>query len=427
MIDSGPATGTGTGKPTLLVLASTYPRWADDPEPGFVHELAKRLTDRFRVVVLGPHAPGAKTAEMFDGVEVIRYRYAPARLETLVNDGGIVTNLRRSQWKYLLVPGFVLAQAWQAWRLVRAGDVDVIHAHWLIPQGLIAAMLQRLPGRKVPFVVTSHGADLFALKGRLLQRMKRFVIRSACAVTVVSEAMRERIRQIEPGAGNVSVQPMGVDLRHRFVPDADTPRSDDELLFVGRLVEKKGLRHLLDAMPAMIVRRPGVRLRIAGFGPEEAALRRRVAGLGIDEHVEFLGAVPQADLPSLYRRATIFVAPFVEAGSGDQEGLGLVLVEAVGCGCPVVAGDVPAVHDVLGHATGSFVDPRQPEQLSNAVLAMLKSPKWAETDANVVRQELINRFDWQHVANGYADILGACASNLAQARDPIVLGRNPSR
>ena len=134
-------------KPTLLVLTSTYPRWADDPEPGFVHELAKRLTNHFRVIVLGPHAPGASATEVLDGVEGVRYRYAPDRLETLVNDGGIVTNLRRDKWKLLLVPGFVLAQSWCTWRLVRTGSVDVIHAHWLIPQGLIAAMLRLSPGK----------------------------------------------------------------------------------------------------------------------------------------------------------------------------------------------------------------------------------------------------------------------------------------
>src|SRR5690606_26031112 len=110
------------------------------------HELARRLTQRFRVIVLAPHAQGAKRREMLDGVEIRRYRYAPERLETLVNDGGIVTNLRRASWKYLLVPGFVLIQAWQAWRLVSRRRVDVIHAHWLIPQGLIAALLQSLPG-----------------------------------------------------------------------------------------------------------------------------------------------------------------------------------------------------------------------------------------------------------------------------------------
>ncbi|HTH09438.1 MAG TPA: glycosyltransferase, partial [Acidovorax sp.] len=149
------------GKRTLLVLASTYPRWAGDPEPGFVHELAKRMTDRFRVIALVPHTGGARAREMLEGVEVHRYRYAPKRWETLVNDGGIVANLKRDRWKHLLVPGFVLAQAWCAWRLLRRERVDVIHAHWLVPQGLIAALLRYLPGRAAPFLVTSHGADLF--------------------------------------------------------------------------------------------------------------------------------------------------------------------------------------------------------------------------------------------------------------------------
>lgn len=403
----GSAAGAVVSKPRLLVLTSTYPRWAGDPEPGFVHELAKRLTDHFRVIALGPHAPGAQTAQVLDGVEVLRYRYAPERLETLVNDGGIVVNLRRNCWKYLLVPGFVLAQAWRAWRLVRTGKVDVIHAHWLLPQGLVAAMLRRLPGHGVPFVVTSHGADLFALQGRLLQRIKRFVIRSSCAITVVSQAMQERTREIEPGAGNVSVQPMGVDLRDRFVPDPKTPRSEDELLFVGRLVEKKGLRHLLDVMPMVIAHRPGTRLRIAGFGPEAGALKDHVQALGIAGHVEFLGAVSQANLPDLYRRAAVFVAPFVEADSGDQEGLGLVLVEALGCGCPVVVGDVPAVRDVFDRAPHRVINPRDIRALSATILDTLAHRRVALDEAERLRQILLKKFDWENVADAYARVLGS--------------------
>ena len=111
-------TGAAARRPVLLVLASTYPRWTGDPEPGFVHELSKRLADDFRVIVLGPHAPDAKPREMLEGVEVVRYRYAPERWETLVNDGGIVTNLKLQRWKLLLVPGFVLMQAWCAWRFI---------------------------------------------------------------------------------------------------------------------------------------------------------------------------------------------------------------------------------------------------------------------------------------------------------------------
>src|SRR5690348_13154294 len=239
-------------RPTLLVLASTYPRWSGDHEPGFVHELAKRLTDHFKVIAVVPSAPGATARETLDGVEVIRYRYAPRRFETLVNDGGIVTNLRRHRWKMLLVPTFVWAQAWRTWRLLRTRQIDVIHAHWLLPQGLIAALLGKLSGQAPPFLVTAHGADLFALRGKGLNALKRFVARKATTVTVVSEAMRNELAHIGSNVGNVEVQPMGVDLTIRFIPGSATKRSYGEILFVGRLVEKKGLRYLIDAMPAIL-------------------------------------------------------------------------------------------------------------------------------------------------------------------------------
>jgi len=391
--------------PTLLVMTSTYPRWQGDPEPGFVHELAKRLTDRFTVVVLGPHTHGALPRQVLDGVEVIRYRYAPEALETLVNDGGIVANLRSSPWKLLLVPGFLLSMAWSLFLLLRQRRIDVVHAHWLIPQGVIAAFITKLGSRMPSFVVTSHGADLFTLRGRFLGAMKRWVIRRARAVTVVSEAMRTEVRRLVGDFANLSVQPMGVDLQHRFVPTLSDPRTEDELLFVGRLVEKKGLRYLLDALPEVVAKRPNARLRIAGFGPEEAALRRQTVALGLDERVEFMGAVPQSELPMLYRRASLFVAPFVEAASGDQEGLGLVLVEAIGCGCPVIAGDVGAVEDVLGKESLQVVRAEDVEQLSSRIIASLSDPVTAALRAARLRERVADRFEWTKVAKRYGDLL----------------------
>lgn len=399
--------GIGSSRlPVLLVLASTYPRWPADPEPGFVHELSRRLTERYRVIVLCPHAPGAKPRETMDGVEVVRYRYAPERWETLVNDGGIVTNLKRARWKLLLVPGFVLGQAWAAWRLMRRERVDVIHAHWLIPQGLIAALLQWLPGRRVPYVVTSHGADLYALKGLGLDALKRFVARRSSAATVVSSAMRERLAALGVPAAHIHVLPMGVDLSERFTPDPAVQRSTREILFVGRLVEKKGLRHLVDAMPLVLERVPDAFLTIAGFGPEEAALRQQVHALGLAAKVRFLGAVAQTRLPALYRRAALFVAPFVQAESGDQEGLPVALMEAVACGCPVVAGDVAGIEDLLGRMKPEIcVDARNAEMLASCICSRLIDSSTAGLHAQAVLEEASRRVDWNRIAAGYARLI----------------------
>lgn len=409
-MNRAPASSTAAParKQGLLMLASTYPRWRDDPEPGFVYDLAKRLTDRFRVVVLAPHAPGARTCEQFDGVEVHRYRYAPERLETLVNDGGIVANLRRAKWKYLLVPGFVLMQLWEAWRILRRQEIDVVHAHWLIPQGVVAMLLRWLPGTVgTPFVATSHGADLHALRGVAAKILKRRVIQEAGATTLVSQALLETARDLGADPGKMSVVPMGVCLIERFVPDATVPRLDDELLFVGRLVEKKGLRYLIDALPRIAASYPSIRLTVAGGGPEETALKAQAQRLGVAARVNFLGAIPQLQLPALYRRATVFVAPFVQADDGDQEGLGLVTIEALGCGCPVIASDLPAVRDVLPPDTcGSMLArPADAMHLAARILGVLEDPARARRDVLDLRTSLVERFGWHAIAERYAGVL----------------------
>lgn len=400
---------------TLLVLASTYPRWRGDPEPGFVHELAKRLAPHLHVIVLCPHAAGAAPVERMDGVEVIRYRYAPARLETLVNNGGIVTNLRNSRWKALLLPGFVLSQAWQAWRLCRTRKIDVVHAHWLVPQGLIAVLLGSALGGHVPFVVTSHGADLYALRGRAMRALKRFVLARAHSATVVSHAMRDAAMQLGTQT-SISVLPMGVDTAARFVLGDPRARNRDELLFVGRLVEKKGVRHLLDALPLVLRERPCVTLTIAGFGPDEPLLRIRVHELGLQHAVHFLGAVPQERLPALYQRAALFVAPFVQAASGDQEGLPVALMEAVACGCPAIAGDVAGLQDIFGpQASTCIVNPRDGAAMASAILARLEDPHQASESAQELRATLLGRLGWEHIAEQYLRILENAAGHPRQA------------
>ncbi len=394
-------------RPTLLVLASTYPRWAGDHEPGFVHELCERLTDWFRVIALVPDAPGADPSTRMGRVEVRRFRYAPRPLQSLVHGGGIATNLARSPWKWLLVPGFVLGQWWVARRILGRERVRVIHAHWLIPQGVVALAL----GSTVPYLVTSHGGDLFGLRGRLATALKRRVARGCAAMTVVSKAMLEEARNQGLRPASVQVLPMGVDFAGRFLADAGTEREADTLLFVGRLVPKKGLPHLIRALPRVLAARPGARLRVAGFGPEESTIRDLAERSGVSAAVEFLGAIPQERLPELYRRAALVVAPFVRDDSGNQEGMPVVLMEAIACGCPVLAGRVEGIEELLGEDAGSIVvDPRDTHAFAERILNVLGNPGQAVEAAARVRLRAVESVDWGVIAGRYAGLLASLAA-----------------
>ncbi|XFC40255.1 glycosyltransferase [Stenotrophomonas indicatrix] len=390
--------------PGLLVVASTYPRWAGDPEPGFVHALSQRLTSDFEVTVLCPHAPGAVTRERLDGVQVIRYRYAPEAMEQLVNGGGITSNLRRRPWTLALVPTFLLAQWWAMRRELQRHRHRVLHVHWIIPQGLASALLpKRL---RPPMLMTSHGGDLFSLRAPLFQAMKRFALARAQAASVVSQAMVAPLRALAADLP-LSVSPMGVDLQHRFVP-SPLERARDELLFVGRLVEKKGLAYLIDALPTVLARHSRVTLTVIGHGPELPARESQVAALGLQQHVRFMGPVSQSALPAYYQRATTLVAPFIEARDGDQEGLGLVTVEALGCGCPVVTTDVPAVRDAFpGGPPRYLATQRSADALAKVLIELLDAPEQAQAWAQTQRPALVARFDHARVAADYAKQLRA--------------------
>lgn len=399
-------------KKKLLVLASTYPRWKDDPEPGFVHELCRRLTNQFDVRVICPRAPGAPASESMDGVEIRRYAYALRPLEILVNSGGIVTNLKSSRWKWLLVPGFLLGQLWAIGREVHQWKPDVIHAHWLIPQGILACIAKHWSHKNLSILVTSHGADLYALRARSMVRIKQYVTRQAGHLTVVSKTMVQDLLRLTVDPSKITVAPMGVDLTTRFTPpESKHQRNPREILFVGRLVEKKGLKFLIAAMPEVLKRHPEARLKIVGFGPEEIERKTQVQSLGIDASVTFTGPLPQQYLPEIYRNAAVFVAPFVKAAGGDQEGLGLVLVEASGCGCPVLVSNLDACRDVVDGNPGiRCLDDLDPSPLAQEISSCLDEieKRWMETEQG--RRTLLARFDWQQVAQRYGDILNTMAT-----------------
>lgn len=408
--------------PKLLVLTSTLPRWAGDTEPRFVEYLSYELARSMQVTVLAPHCAGAAREEKFRSgeqeISVCRFRYFIPAWQSLAYDGGILSRLRRNPLRVLLVPFFLVAQLFAIARLHRQHRFDAIHAHWIIPQGLVAASFRLLSRHPPPLLVTSHGGDLFALRGALLTGLKRWVLKRANKIAVVSEAMRPIAVELARDEGKVSVNSMGVDLRKVFSPgDHSIERSG--LVFVGRLVEKKGVSYLIEAMATLTKNDPDLQLTIIGDGPDRVALTQLVAILHLEKNVQFVGSVPNVDLPTHFRTAKIAVMPSVVAASGDQEGLGLVAVEAMGCGCAVVASDLPAVRDtVVDGETGLMARPADADDLARVLARLLRDDDKRRELADNGRRYALAHFDWRIIGDNYAAlILGMLEATTERAEN----------
>ncbi|GAA4103174.1 glycosyltransferase [Zhongshania borealis] len=394
-------------KKKLLVLSSTYPRWDNDWEPAFVHELSKRLTDEFDVSVLCPREKGSKSKELKDQVSIHRYSYAPNLLSTLVSNGGIASNLKSHPLKWLLVPLFFLFQTLAILTAIKRDKPDVIHCHWIIPQGICLYIAKLLSRSKTPHLLTSHGGDLYTFRGKLLSKLKKRVINNADCITVVSQAMKKEVNRIAGQEVDISVIPMGIETKNTFYPDPNIERSKTEILFVGRLVEKKGVKYLLEAFAVISQTLPDASLTIIGEGPERTNLETLAHTLRIKEKVRFKGAVVNKELPNYYRRAAVFVAPFITAKNGDQEGFGLVVVEALSCECPVILTTIEASEDTRTiYSNSDQLIPITPE--SSSEMAKAFTHVLTREQSSIIKNhtdKIRDTLDWVQISRRYMTLL----------------------
>ena len=227
-------------------------------------------------------------------------------------------------------------------RLIAEGyDFDIIDAHYFYPDGVAAVMVGRALGK--PVVITARGTDVNLIPQHALpRRMILDAARGSAAMVTVCAALKDALVALGAEADKISVLRNGVDLALFHAEDRAAARAafgmrGFTLASVGHLIERKGHDLVVEALPAL----PDARLLIAGSGPEEGRLRALAARLGVAGRVEFLGALPQQRLRTLYSGADALVL------ASSREGWANVLLEAMACGAPVVASNVWGTPEVV--------------------------------------------------------------------------------
>jgi glycosyltransferase involved in cell wall biosynthesis len=354
--------------PRLLVLASTYPARLGDGTPQFVRDLATVEALSYQTTVLVPSVPDGAGREVDGALQVRRFRYFPRRWEDLA-DGAILENLRSRKSRWAQVLPLFLAEVLAIRRQTRAAKPDVMHVHWLIPQGLAAL----IAAPNVPKVVTTLGGDVYGLRDRVSRSLIRAVLHNADAVTTMNSDMRDRLVALGADPATTVVLPMGADVSAIRPLAAAVERRTGRILFVGRLVEKKGVSVLLQAL--RLLDESGYDLHLVGDGPLRAQLAAEASGLG----ASFVGALGREALAAEYGAASIAVFPSVAAASGDQDGLPVALLEAMSTGCAIVASDLPGLRDAVGEGECALlVTPGSAEELAAALGRLLHEPALCE-------------------------------------------------
>ncbi|MDB4944781.1 MAG: glycosyltransferase [Labilithrix sp.] len=375
------------------MTTSTFPRWPADGTARFVEHLARLAAPEWQVTVLAPHHAGAARRERDGSLEVRRYRYwLPESGQRLCYGGGILPNARASRRAALQVPALLGAGLAATWQALEEG-YDLLHAHFLVPQGLVAALTRT----RVPLVVSVHGSDLHALGSPFARLLQRAVARRAAVITVNSEATARELAARVPGAERrTRLLPMGFAPGIFHAPPDGEPR-DRTVVFAGRLSRQKGADVLVEAFPRVLARVPEARLLVNGDGPEATALAARARALGIGARIRFAPAASQEELAARFRASAVTVLPSRSDASGT-EGQGLVAIEAMACGCPVVvsrSGGLAALVD--DGARGLAVDPGDAEALARAIVATLEDGAAARARAGRAAAWVHGRLSWDRL------------------------------
>ena len=392
----------------LLVCSSTFPLGEGDRQTArFVYDLAAALAEYFDVTALAPHHPGAALAEKLGAVEVRRFKYfLPSALERLADGTGVMANVKRDLLAKMQAPFLLWWFRRAALRLLRNYHFDAVNTHWIVPAGWAAGTLAARAGAR--HILTIHAADVFFLRRVPWGRgVAARVVKTADKIFADSEFIVAEASRLVGFDVDAVAATAGVDAAS-FAPDYSPAEAKAILgwpaaptvLFVGKMVEKKGLVYLIKGMAEIRAALPAARLVAAGDGPLRGDLERLTRELGLAAAVSFVGPKGHDELKLMYNGADVLAVPSVVARDGETEGMPTVILEAFAAACPVVGSRVAGIPEfVRDGETGFLAEAASPADLTSQIVKAVRAGR--ERFASACQAAAAER-DFKKLAELYA-------------------------
>ncbi len=347
---------------SLCLLTNAYPDFPDSSRVVFIRSLAQLLSRKgWEVSVVAPRIfSGSKPHEREGAVDVRRFA-------SCMGNKLLVEYSRTPVFRLV---GYMAAGVLATIGCIRRARCDVIHAHWVVPAGLIA-LLAGWVCRK-PVVVTAHGSDILVVAGRnsLMRWLVRFVLRHADAVTSVAEHLTDVIVDMGIPRDRILTFPMSVPTES-FSPGGPVLEewNAETVIFSNRsLYPIYDVKTLVKAAPKILLEYPNAKVVIAGEGPDAEDLASLVRELGVAERVQFIGAIPHDEMPEYLRGASVYVSTAL------SDGASVSLLEAMACGTFPVVADIAANREWIKDGKNGLLFPAEdPDALASKITESLKA------------------------------------------------------
>lgn len=274
-------------------------------------------------------------------------------------------------------------------RKMKQMSIRHIHAHFANYPTDIAMMVSQLSG--IPFSFTAHAHDIYVKSFDLSEKIRKATFVATCTEynknwldAMTTQAEQEKIH----------LAYHGVDMNFWQFRQVKHVGNQARILTIGRLVEKKGMIYLLEAVYHLLKKGISVQLCIVGKGKEEVCLKHFCREYGLERAVVFIGWKNPFRIRDLYSQSDIFVLPSVVASDGDRDGIPNVILEAMSAGIPVVSTSVSGIPEVIQNGyNGLLVSERNSEQLANAVFTLVNDMQLQTVLVENAYKTVLERFD----------------------------------
>ena len=391
----------------ILFITSKFPRWKGDSQPAFTYYLAKELIRLGHdIYVIAPHYPKSKFFEKFEGICVYRFRYfMPYSLEKLAYGAGIPANLKNSFLAKLQVPFFTLSEIIFVKKIIKKINPDIIHAHWAFPQGLAAKMTG------LNYIITIYGGEIFLANKYKLITVLDNIIKNSYKSFALTSGLRDVMKEFGIKS-EIDIIPLGVDtnvfknnIHSKNIKKIYCPNNELMILSVGRLVEKKGMEYLISAFKKVKDEITNVKLVIVGNGHLYNKLLNLRDKLGLQKDVIFTKEINHGLLPKYYSASDLFVLPSIIDNIGDRETQGVVFLEAMVSGIPVIGTNTGGIPDIISNKNvGVLVPEKNSEKLAREIIKLLKNKKLREKYSKNGYDHAFRNFNWKSIAVRYANV-----------------------